>query len=73
MYRIPGLSCKLTDLWEGPYEVLERVGQVNYRICKVGSKKQCKVVHVNCIKKIIESVKIARFVEEEEVERNVLK
>ncbi len=38
LYRIPGLSCKLADSWEGPYLVLERVGEVNYKIGKEGAR-----------------------------------
>ena len=75
LYRIPGLSCKLADSWEGPYVVLERVGEVNYKICKEGATKHCKVVHVNCLKKYCERVKIARLdvvVEEVKEQRNVL-
>ncbi len=75
LYRIPGLSCKLADSWEGPYVVLERVGEVNYKICKEGMKKHCKVVHVNCLKKYCERVRVARLdvvVEEVKEQRNVL-
>ena len=50
LYRVPGMTCKLAESWEGPYKVLERKGEVNYRIGKVGAEKQAKVVHVNCLK-----------------------
>ncbi len=75
LYRIPGLSCKLADSWEGPYLVLERVGEVNYKIGKEGARKHWKVVHVNCLKKYRESGSIGRLdvvVEEEEEQRNKL-
>ena len=75
LYRIPGLSCKLADSWEGPYEVLERVGKVNYRICKVGATKHNKVIHVNCLRKYVERGEIARLdvvIEDEEVSRKGL-
>ncbi len=49
--RIPGLQCKLADSWEGPYVVVERMGKVNYKIGKQGSKKRCKTVHINCRKR----------------------
>ena len=29
--RIPGLASKLEDSWEGPYSVVDRVGEVNYK------------------------------------------
>ncbi len=38
LYRVPGMTCKLADSWEGPYKVLERKGEVNYRIGKVGAE-----------------------------------
>ena len=75
LYRIPGLSCKLADFWEGPYVVLERIGDVNYRICREGKEKHSKVVHVNCVKKYCERGSIARLdvvVDETEEERNKL-
>ncbi len=50
LYRIPGMSCKLADSWEGPFKVLERKGEVNYKIGKVGKETHAKVVHVNCIR-----------------------
>jgi len=28
--RIPGLQANLSESWEGPYEVLERLSAVNY-------------------------------------------
>ncbi len=71
LYRIPGL------LQVGRFvgRALERVGEVNYKICKKGMRKHCKVVHVNCLKKYCERVRIARLdvvVEKVEEQRNVL-
>ncbi len=40
LYRVPGLSCKLSDSWQGPYIIMKRVGEVNYRIGKVGKALQ---------------------------------
>ncbi len=61
LYRIPGLSCKLADSWEGPYVVSDRVGTVNYRIHREGKHKNQKVVHVNCLKKYVECRSIGRL------------
>ncbi len=58
LYRIPGLSCKLADSWEGPYVMSDRVGTVNYRIHREGKHKNQKVVHVNCLKKYVECVEV---------------
>ncbi len=76
LYRIPGMSCKLADSWEGPYRVLDRKGQVNYKIGKVGKETHAKVVHVNCMKKFQERAEVKRLdlvLEEGVQERNVLK
>ena len=61
LYRIPGLSCNLADSWEGPYVVLERIGDVNSRICRECKVKHSKVVHVNCVKKYCETGNFARL------------
>ncbi len=51
LYRIPGLSSKLSDSWEGPYDIVEKFGDVNYRINKGPHKKSGKMVHINTLKK----------------------
>ena len=56
LYRVPGMSCKLADSWEGPYKVIERKGEVNYKIGKVGAERHAKVVHINCLKEYKEKV-----------------
>ncbi len=76
LYRIPGMSCKLADSWEGPYKVLKRMGEVNYKIGKVGKELHAKVVHVNCLKKFREREGVNRLdlvLEEDNQERNVLR
>ncbi len=76
LYRIPGMSCKLADSWEGPYKVLDRKGEVNYKIAKVGKESHSKVVRVNCMKKFKEREEVKRLdlvIEEESQERNVLR
>ncbi len=76
LYRVPGMFCKLADSWEGPYKVIERKGEVNYKIGKVGAEKQAKVVHVNCLKEYKERFVIRRLdvvAEEQGEERSVLK
>ncbi len=61
LYRVPGMSCKLAASWEGPYKVLERMGDVNYRIGKIGAERHSKVVHVNCLKVFRERFVIKRL------------
>ena len=44
-----GLSRKLSSLWRGPYTVLDKVTNVNYKIQLIGSTK-CQIVHANRLK-----------------------
>ena len=48
---LPTKSNKLLLQWKGPYEVVERVGDVDYRI-KIGSK--VKMYHANMLKRYFE-------------------
>ncbi len=75
LYRVPGMTCKLSDSWQGPYLVVKRVGAVNYRIAKLGKVKHNKVVHVNCLKSYKERINIMRLdvVEEDCESKSVLK
>ena len=50
--RIPGMIDKLEEAWHGPYEVLEKVSRVNYKV-KVGRGK-AKILHINNLKKFYE-------------------
>ncbi len=61
LYRVPGMTCKLSDSWQGPYKVLRKMGVVNYRIGRVENEKHSKVVHVNCIKEFKERASIRRL------------
>ncbi len=75
LYRVPGMTCKLADSWEGPYKVLEKKGAVNYKIGKIGKEKHSKVVHVNCMKEYRERASISRLdvvVEEQSEESSIL-
>ena len=46
--RVPGLDHKLAEAWHGPYEVVEKVSLVNYKV-DLGRKKP-RVLHVNTLK-----------------------
>ncbi len=75
LYRVPGMTCKLADSWEGPYRVVARMGKVNYKIGKCGKEKHAKVVHVNCLKVYRERATIGRLdvvVEEQSEKGNIL-
>lgn len=45
--RVRGLSPKLQSAWQGPYEVLEALSSVTYKIAAVGTRRRPKVVHVD--------------------------
>ena len=48
--RLPGLDHKLDEAWSGPWEVVERLNKVNYRIKKVDGTGRARVVHINTLK-----------------------
>ena len=47
MCKIPGMSKKLHDAWEGPFRVIAVLGPVNYSVKEVCGKECVKVIHVN--------------------------
>ena len=49
LIRKPGLQGKLGDSWDGPYQILERISPLNYKIETPG--RRSKVLHVNLLKK----------------------
>ena len=36
--------------WQGPYEVVDRVGEVNYRVRQPGRRKPTQLYHINLLK-----------------------
>jgi len=48
---VPTSECKFLARWNGPYEVIEKVGTVNYRMRQPGRRHPTKVYHVNLLKK----------------------
>ena len=52
--RLPGLDHKLKEAWSGPWEVVERLNQVNYQVKLVNGKGKVRVVHVNTLKCYVE-------------------
>ena len=51
LVRKPGLKKKLGDSWDGPYEILEKISDLNYKIKTPGGSRRSKVLHVNMLKK----------------------
>jgi len=58
--RIPGLHGRLSESWEGPYEVVDKLSCVNYRVRQLQSKSKGKVVHVNATKRYRDRVEDVR-------------
>ena len=48
------MQPKLKESWNGPWEVVEKTSEVDYRICLCSKRKLTKVVHVNVLKKFFE-------------------
>ena len=51
LVRKPGLRQKLGDSWDGPYEILEKLSPLNYKIKPPGGSRRSQVLHVNMLKK----------------------
>ena len=48
---MPTAECKFLAKWHGPYEIIEKVGEVNYRVRQPGRRPPVKIYHVNLLKK----------------------
>uniref|UniRef100_A0A8C1GXK8 Gypsy retrotransposon integrase-like protein 1 n=1 Tax=Cyprinus carpio TaxID=7962 RepID=A0A8C1GXK8_CYPCA len=51
MVLVPTHECKFLAKWHGPYEVVERVGPVNYKIRQLGRRRVHQIYHINLLKK----------------------
>ena len=52
--RLPGLDHKLREAWSGPWEIVERLNRVNYRIRLADGTGRPKVVYINTLKTCVE-------------------
>ncbi len=52
-YRILGMLSSLSESWDGPFIIQEKIGSVNYRIGRDSNKSKGKVVHVSNIMKYV--------------------
>ncbi len=53
--KIPGLGSFLSSSWEGPYKVIARISDVNYKIGPAdGKSSHVKIIHINQMKKCVE-------------------
>jgi hypothetical protein len=48
---IPMAESKFLATWHVPYEVIEKLGPVNYRIRQPGRRKPQQIYHMNLLKK----------------------
>ena len=46
------------DAWKGLYKIVEKLGEVNYRVVEIGKKRKPRVAHVNTIKAFVEREEI---------------
>ena len=44
---LPMSMSKLLAQWQGPYEVLRKVGKVNYEVLMAGRGKKKQIFHIN--------------------------
>ncbi len=70
-YRIPGLHDKLSESWDGPFEIVERKGEVTYKIRRQGKVRGEKTIHINNLMKYNERKDVCRVnvVLEEDAEK----
>ncbi|XP_065434808.1 scavenger receptor cysteine-rich type 1 protein M130-like [Chrysemys picta bellii] len=47
---LPSSESKLLAKWQGPYEVIRRVGPVNYEVRLPGRWKETRIYHINLLK-----------------------
>ena len=66
LVRIPGLSGKLEDSWDGPYKVEKHLNEVTYTLNVPNFQSKEKTVHINnlkpwveCIGKVLRKVALA--------------
>ncbi|CAM4614823.1 unnamed protein product [Lepidochelys kempii] len=50
MVLVPTAESKLLAQWQGPYEIIKAVGEVNYKVRQPGSWKSEQIYHINLLK-----------------------
>ena len=48
---VPTSECKFLAKWQGPYDIIDRVGDVNYRVRQPGRRKAIQIYHINLLKR----------------------
>ena len=44
------VESKFLAKWQGPFEVVEKVGEVNYKVHQAGKRKPYQIYHINLLK-----------------------
>ena len=47
---VPTSECKFLAKWQGPFEVVEKMGPVNYKVRRPGRRKGENIYHINLLK-----------------------
>lgn len=47
---VPTIESKFLAKWQGPFEIMERVGEVNYKVYQPGKRKPQQIYHINLLK-----------------------
>ncbi|CAM5142308.1 unnamed protein product [Natator depressus] len=50
MVLVPTAESKLLAQWQGPYEIIKAVGEVNYKVRQTGNRKSEQIYHINLLK-----------------------
>lgn len=58
MVLVPTNECKFLARWHGPYEVIERMGPVNYKVRQPVRRRTTQTYHVNLLKHWHEPVQV---------------
>ena len=48
---VPSHECKFLAKWQGPYEIVEKTGPVNYKVRQPGRRRGHQIYHINILKK----------------------
>jgi len=47
---VPTVECKFLATWQGPFELIEKVEEVNYKVRQPGKRKMEQIYHINLLK-----------------------
>uniref|UniRef100_A0A8C5LXD0 Integrase catalytic domain-containing protein n=1 Tax=Leptobrachium leishanense TaxID=445787 RepID=A0A8C5LXD0_9ANUR len=47
---VPTVESKFLAKWQGPYEIIEKIGDVNYKVHQPGRRKPEQIYHINLLK-----------------------